>query len=97
MDLERLAPCPFCDKNRCTEKHHFFPKTKINIKTYGKKLIDSPWNTIDCCNGCNGSHTNIPKWAIWREKRFRIEAIKRGCNLPPGTKSYQNKLMRRVL
>lgn len=93
MELRLIVPCPFCCKNQITEKHHFFPQTKINIKTYGKKLIDSDWNTILCCNGCNASNLNIPNWAIWNEKRFRYEAMRRGIDLPKGTKSHQNKLV----
>ena len=93
MELRKNNICPFCKKNFNTEEHHKFIQSKWNKKVYSKKLIDSEWNKIKCCNGCNGSHSNIPKWARWDEKRFRYEAEIRGYQLPPGTKSFLNKLV----
>lgn len=85
-----ISVCPFCHTNTATEEHHKFSQTKQMRKIYGA-LIDAPFNKIKCCNGCNGSHRNIPEWAKWNERRFRLEALKLGYELPPGSKSYQQK------
>ena len=54
---------------------HRIPKTKQNIKTYGLKIIDHPFNLkTTCCLRCNSAVliNNRPV-----EKEQLIEAIKR--------------------
>ncbi len=80
--------CIIC-KRIATQRHHCFSQTKINIKIYGRKLIDADFNIVPVCIHCHSGHAHIPRSLIWNEQKFREEAIKAGHNLPEGNKSYK--------
>lgn len=70
-----------------------YPQTDANIKIYGRKLINAPFNKRPACGHCNGSHRNV---IVWDEPTFRKEAIKAGFELmlPEGSKTFIEKTKR---
>jgi hypothetical protein len=70
IDIDLLADFHWCEcsKNcpkQATDKHHFFSKSRVNKKLYGK-LLDKDINIGLYNNGC---HLNKPKKKL-SEKKF---------------------------
>lgn len=75
--------------NVATDKHHCFSQTKVNVRHYGRKLIDSEFNIRYYCNQCHGSHRNVKKEHLWNEDGFRKAARFFDFDLPEPMKSYK--------
>jgi len=67
--------CAFCKLRPATQYHHKFSQSVVNVKIYGRKLIDDPFNRVPACSHCNASHANVE---TWNENQFRGAAEKAG-------------------
>lgn len=45
--------CENCQSRPATERHHKFIQSKVNLRLYGRKLIDDPRNTQMLCYSCH--------------------------------------------
>lgn len=81
--------CAFCGIRPASQWHHAFSQTVQNVKHYGRKLIDAPFNRFPACGACNGSHANIPRDYRWSENEFRRMAKLNGYKLPESMKSFK--------
>jgi len=88
VDAERKL-CPICQKREAEQRHHVFPQTKMNRKTYGY-LLDEPFNIILVCCDCHAGHAEMVG-RVEGEMWFREQAVKRGYVLPPASKTLQTK------
>jgi hypothetical protein len=60
--------CSICGVTNFLQKHHHFSQSKLNVKLYGRKLIDDPRNISIVCMRC---HINEAKGLIkWSEYEF---------------------------
>lgn len=87
-----IYPCCVCQEKQGVHKHHCFPQTKVNIRIYGRRLIDADFNIRHMCAECHSSHAKVPKSLIWSEKKFRAEAGRAGFDLlDMGSKTFKVK------
>ena len=92
MNKDIYSPCrgPGCTSPG-RPVHHRFPQHNVNVRTYGRALIDASWNIAVYCDNCHTSHRNMRPDDMWKEQRFRDEAKRRGHELPRAKKSCKGE------